>query len=81
MKFYTVQNEGGSMRFIKEYVPDNRFQTGFRPLKVEGCFLTWLLWSLTKGIKKLAEHFITRYEAHFQEVVEKTEPIVKVDET
>lgn len=54
------------MQFIKEYVPDKRWQTGQRPVVVKGNRVLWILWKLTKSLEKIFSSIKLAIERSFK---------------
>lgn len=54
------------MQFIKEHVPDKRWQSGQRPVVVESNPIFWILWIIVSQIEKLFKIIRVKLEKSFK---------------
>lgn len=56
------------MQFIKEYIPDKRWQTGLRPVVVKTNLFMYVLWSFFSFLKNITSHIKSSIESTFKEI-------------
>lgn len=56
------------MQFIKEHVPDKRWQDNKRPITVEGNPVLWFFWKIVVLIKNVAISIKLVLEKSFKEI-------------
>ncbi len=67
------------MQFIKEYVPDKRWQTGQRPIVVKSSFLNFISWKIICFLNFITSSMVRGVEKSFSIVEEKEE--ISLEET
>lgn len=56
------------MKFVREYVPDKRWQIGQRPINVESNYVFWALWKLSKRLEHLFFSIRKMLESKFKTI-------------